>query len=81
MNKYCKLLHKLKRKKANWISHILRRNCLLKLVIEGKIEGRILTMGRRGKRLKELLDDLEKNGVFTAVILSRRIDMHDRIQN
>jgi len=24
---------------ANWIGHILRRNCLLKQVIEGKIKG------------------------------------------
>jgi len=30
-----------KRRKANWIGHMLRRNCLLKNVIEGKIEGRI----------------------------------------
>ena len=28
------------KKKTNWIGHILRRNCLLKHVIEGKIEGR-----------------------------------------
>jgi hypothetical protein len=28
------------RRKANWIGHILRRNCLLKHVIEGKLEGR-----------------------------------------
>jgi hypothetical protein len=26
---------------GNWIGHILRRNCLLKHVIEGKVEGRI----------------------------------------
>jgi hypothetical protein len=26
---------------ANWIGHILRRNCVLKHVIEGKLEGRI----------------------------------------
>ena len=31
----------LKRRKANWIGHMLRRNCLLKDVIERKIEGRI----------------------------------------
>jgi hypothetical protein len=31
----------IKRRKANWIDHILRRNCLLKQIIEGKIEGRI----------------------------------------
>jgi len=35
--------------KANWIGHILRRNCFLKRVIEGKIEGRIAVMGRRCK--------------------------------
>jgi hypothetical protein len=27
-----------KRRKANWIGHILRRNCLLRHFIEGKIE-------------------------------------------
>jgi hypothetical protein len=32
-----KILHRIKRRKANWIGHILRRNCLLKHVIEGKI--------------------------------------------
>jgi hypothetical protein len=29
------------RKKAKWIGHILRRNCLLKHVIEGEIEGKL----------------------------------------
>jgi hypothetical protein len=33
------ILHNIKRRKANWIGHILRRNCLLQHVIEGKIEG------------------------------------------
>jgi hypothetical protein len=33
------ILHTIKRIKANWIDHILRRNCLLKHVIEGKKEG------------------------------------------
>jgi hypothetical protein len=31
----------LRKRKANWIGHILRRNCLLKEVIAGKIKGRI----------------------------------------
>jgi hypothetical protein len=31
--------HTVKRRKANWISHILRRNCLLKRITGGKIEG------------------------------------------
>jgi hypothetical protein len=40
------IVHTIKRRKANWIGHILRRNCLLKHVIEGKIE----RTRRRGKR-------------------------------
>jgi hypothetical protein len=43
---------------SNWIGHILRRNCLLKEVIEGKIKGRIEVTKRRGRRRKQLLDDL-----------------------
>jgi hypothetical protein len=31
-----KLLHTIRRKRANWIGHSLRRNCLLKRVIEEK---------------------------------------------
>jgi len=33
------ILHEIRKWKANWIGHILRRNCLLKQVIERKIEG------------------------------------------
>jgi len=35
------ILHNVEGRKANWIGHILRRNCLLKHVTEGKIERRI----------------------------------------
>jgi len=31
-------LHAIRKRKANWIGHILRRNCLLKQVIERKIK-------------------------------------------
>jgi len=41
------ILHRINRRKANWIGHILRRNCLLKHVIEGKIEGRNDGMARK----------------------------------
>jgi hypothetical protein len=47
----------MKRRKANLIGHILHRNCLLKQVIEGKLEGRIEMTGRR---CKQLLDDLKE---------------------
>jgi hypothetical protein len=32
------ILHTLKRRRGNWIDHILRRDCLLKRVLEGKVE-------------------------------------------
>jgi hypothetical protein len=35
------ILCKIQRRKAMWICHILRRNCLLEHNIEGKIKGRI----------------------------------------
>jgi hypothetical protein len=54
------ILHTIKRRKDNWIGHILRRNCLLKHVIEGKLEGRIEMTGRQGRRRKQLLDDLKE---------------------
>jgi hypothetical protein len=34
--------------------------CLLKHVIEGKLEGRIEMTGRRGRRRKQLLDNLKE---------------------
>ena len=35
------ILHEISKRKANWIGHILRRNCLLQRVIAGKIKGEI----------------------------------------
>ena len=49
------ILHEIRKRKANWIGHILRRNCLLKQVIEGKIKGEMEETIRR----KKLLDDLK----------------------
>ena len=54
------IVQKIKRRRANWIGRILHRNCLLKHGIKGKIEGRIDVAGRRGRRRKQLLDDLKK---------------------
>ena len=53
------ILHEIIKRKANWIGHILRRNCLLKQVIEGKIKGEMEVTRRRGRRRKKLLDDLK----------------------
>jgi hypothetical protein len=55
------ILHTIK-KKDKWISYILRRNCPIKFVIEGKIEGRTEGMGRLGGRSNQLLDELKRTG-------------------
>ena len=54
-------LLEIRKRKANWIGHILRRNCLLKQVIEGKIKGEMEVTRRRGRGRgrKKLLDDLK----------------------
>jgi hypothetical protein len=54
------ILHTVKRRQTNWAGHIMRRNSLLKHVIEGKIEGRIEETGRQARRRKQLLDDLNE---------------------
>jgi len=54
------ILHEISKWKANWIGHILRRNCLLQWVIEGKIKGGIEVTGRQGRRRRKLLDDLKE---------------------
>jgi hypothetical protein len=53
------IVHTVNRRKADWIGHILCRNCLLRYIIRGKIERRIEVTGRQGKK-KQLLDDLEE---------------------
>jgi hypothetical protein len=54
------ILHEIRKRKAIWIGHILRRNCFLQRVIEGKIEGEIEVKGRQGRRRRKLLIDLNK---------------------
>jgi hypothetical protein len=51
--------------RANWIGHILRRNCLLKQVIEGKIKGEMEVTRRRGRRRKKLLDYLKDRRAYS----------------
>jgi len=53
------ILHEINKRKANCIGHILRINCLLQRVNEGKIKGRIEVTGRRRRRRRKLLDDLK----------------------
>jgi hypothetical protein len=48
---YMEQLHEISKRKANKIGHIMRRNCLLQGVTEGKIQGGIEVTGRRGKEV------------------------------
>jgi hypothetical protein len=48
------ILHEIRKRKANWICHILLRNCLLQRVIEGRIQRRIEVTGRQGRRHRKL---------------------------
>ena len=54
------ILHEISKRKANWIGHILQRNCLLQRVIEGKIKGGIEVTRRQGRRRRKLLYDLKE---------------------
>jgi hypothetical protein len=59
------ITREISKRKANWIGHILRRNCLLQQVIEGKIKGGIEVTGRRRKRRRKLLDDLKERSGYS----------------
>ena len=59
VNEQRNILQELRKRKANWIGHILRRNCVLQQIIEGKIKEQIEVTRRRGRRHKKLLDDVK----------------------
>jgi hypothetical protein len=54
------ILHEISKRKGDWIGNILRRNCLLKQFIEGKVKGGIEVTGRRGRKGRKLLEDLKE---------------------
>jgi hypothetical protein len=60
VNEQRNILHEISKRKANWIGHILRRNCLKQQVIEGKIKGGIVVTERLRGRRRKLLDDLKE---------------------
>jgi len=61
------ILHETSKRKANWIGHILRRNCIVKQVVEGKIKGGIEVTRRRGRRRRKLLDDLKERRGYSQL--------------
>ena len=60
VNEQRNILQEISKRKANWIGHILRKSCLLKQVIEGKIKGEMEVARKRGRRRRKLLDDLKE---------------------
>jgi hypothetical protein len=56
------ILHEISKRMANWIGHILRRNCLLQQVTEGQIKGGggVEVPRRRGRKRRKLLDDFKE---------------------
>jgi hypothetical protein len=51
------ILWTVKRRKANWIGHVWRRDCLLIHVTEENIYTRMEVTRRQQRRRKKLLDD------------------------
>jgi len=78
VNEQRNILQEIRKRKANWIGHILHRNCLLKQVIEGKIKGEMEVARRRGRRRKKLLDDLKDRRGYSPLkeVLDRTMRRH-----
>jgi hypothetical protein len=55
-----KCQHSIKRRKSLSTGHILHKNYLLKGIVEGKIQG----TGSRGRRRKQLLDDVKETRLY-----------------
>lgn len=60
VNERRNIMYTMKRRKTNWIRHMLSRNFLLKRTIEEQIKGVIEVTGRRRNRYKQLLDNFEE---------------------
>jgi hypothetical protein len=65
VNEQRNILQEISKRKANWIGHILRRDCLLQQVIDRKIKGGIEVTERRGRRGRKLLDYLKETRGYT----------------
>ena len=59
------MLELMKKGKRNWLGHLLRRNCLLKDVLEGMVNGKNVH-GRRRYQMMIIINVLPKGRPFTA---------------
>jgi hypothetical protein len=60
VNEQRNILHEIRKRKANWIGHNLRRNCLLQRVIEGKIQWGDRSDRKTRKKTYEAMDELKE---------------------
>ena len=60
------ILQAIIRRKANWIGHMLRRNCLLKHTVEGRED--------EEEKHKKLLNDFKENRILETEIKSIRLN-------
>ena len=54
------MLEVLKKRKRNWLGHWLRWNCLLKVALEGMVNGKRV----RGRRRYQMTDNIMINGLY-----------------
>jgi hypothetical protein len=61
------IFHEIRKRKAKWIGHILRRNCLLHRAIEEKIQEGIEVTGRQGRRRRKILVGLKERRGYSQL--------------
>jgi len=79
VNEQRNILHEMSKRKANWIGHILRRNCLLKQVIEGKIKEDIEVTGRRGRRRRNWIGHILRRNCLQKRVIEGKIKKKDEV--
>jgi len=60
VNEQSNIVHGISKRKYIFIGHILRRNCLVRRVIEGMIKWCIEVTGSRGRKRRKLLGELKE---------------------
>ena len=54
------MLELIRKRKRNWLGHLLRRNSLLKDALEGMVNGKKV----RGRRRYQMIDNIMINGLY-----------------
>ena len=57
------MLELIRKRKRNWLSLWLRRNCLLKDALEGMVNGKKV----QGRRRYEMIDNIMINGLYEDI--------------